>query len=84
MRDDKNVTIFPEGAVIAKEKLRAPEDTTAEGVAFMTKRSAKQFPKSDGWEFSFRPARTAAAYEGCVACHRAGGEKGSVFGRYGR
>lgn len=81
---DKNVTVFPEGAVIVKEKLRAPQDTNPEGVAFMTKRSTKDFPKSDGWEFSFRPAGTAAAYEGCIACHRAGGKKDFVFGQYGR
>jgi hypothetical protein len=80
---DKNVTVFPEGAVIVKEKLRAPEDPKAEAVAVMTKRSAKDFPNSNGWEFSFRPTEATPTYEGCIACHRAGGKKDFVFGQYG-
>ena len=80
---DHNVTVFPEGAVIVKEKLRASEDPKAEAVAVMTKRSVKDFPNSNGWEFSFRPTETTPTYEGCIACHRAGGRKDYVFGQYG-
>lgn len=80
---DKRVTVFPAGAMLAKEKLVSPDDPRTEGVAFMIKHAAGEFVESGGWEFVYRPAGAAApAYEGCVACHRAGGAKDYVFARY--
>lgn len=81
---DARTTVFPVGAMIAKEKLRDPGDAHPEGVAFMIKRSQEQFPGSDGWEFLYRPAAEPGSYDGCIACHRAGGHKDYVFGRYDR
>jgi hypothetical protein len=75
---------FPEGAVIVKEKRRGPNDAVVEAVAFMTKRSRDQFPQSDGWQFSYRPADASATYDGCIACHRASAPKDFVFGGYGQ
>lgn|SRR5215471_8056607 len=81
---DARVTVFPAGAMIAKEKLRDPGDAHPEGVAFMIKRPQGQFPRSDGWEFVYTPAADSGSYDGCIACHRAGGRKDYVFGRYDR
>ena len=81
---DQRSTVFPVGAAIAKEKLRAPDDMRPEGVAFMIKRGKGQFVESDGWEFVYRPTGDKPSYSGCVACHRAGARKDYVFGRYGR
>jgi hypothetical protein len=82
---DQRSRVFPVGAVIAKEKLRAPDDARAEGVGFMIKRPKGQFVESDGWEFLYRPAGPEkASYEGCIACHRAGATKDYVFGRDGQ
>jgi hypothetical protein len=82
---DERSRVFPVGAVIAKEKLRAPDDARADGVAFMIKRPKGQFVESDGWEFLYRPAGPEkASYDGCIACHRAGATKDYVFSRDGR
>ena len=81
---DSRATVFPVGATIAKEKLREPGDAHPEGVAFMIKHAKGEFTASDGWEFSYKPASEPGSYDGCVACHRAGGHKDYVFGRYGR
>lgn len=81
---DKRSRVFPVGAVIAKEKLRAPDDARADGVAFMIKRPKGQFVESDGWEFQYRPAGPEKpSYNGCIACHRAGATRDYVFGDYG-
>ena len=82
LRSDESKT-FPEGSVIAKEKLSTPDDPRPEGVAFMVKRAMGQFPESDGWEFLYRPAGTAkASFDGCIRCHRVGGRKDYVFSQY--
>jgi hypothetical protein len=81
---DEHTTLFPVGSIIAKEKLKEPQDARAEGVAFMIKRPKGQFVESDGWEFLYRPAAAGQGdYTGCIACHRTGGTKDYVFGRYG-
>lgn len=83
LRDGRS-RVFPVGAAIAKEKLRAPDDARPEGVGFMIKRPEGQFADSHGWEFVYRPAaQEKASYSGCIACHRAGAAKDYVFGRYG-
>lgn len=82
---DKAAMTFPPGSVIAKEKLRRPGDVQAEGVAFMIKHPQGAFAESGGWEFLYHPATGArATYDGCAACHRAGGAKDYVFGSHGR
>jgi hypothetical protein len=82
---DVTVTEFPEGAAIAKEKRHDPSEESADGVALMIKRSKKEFPATDGWEFTYRPAPLGeSTYSGCADCHRAGGQKDYVFGRYGQ
>lgn len=82
---DSRSGVFPVGAAIAKEKLRAPDDRHTDGVAFMIKRPKGQFVESDGWEFLYRPVGPEKpSYNGCIACHRAGATRDYVFGRYGR
>ncbi len=80
---DSSSRTFPPGAMIAKEKRGGSEK---DGVAFMVKRPAGEFAQSGGWEFSyFRPSGGAKpSYETCISCHRAGGAKDYVFGRYGQ
>jgi len=83
---DKEAKVFPVGSMIAKEK-RGPlwgKPAEAEEVAFMIKRPKGQFVESGGWEFSFKPRpRRGATYDHCISCHRTGGSKDYVFGRYG-
>jgi hypothetical protein len=68
--------------MIAKEKLVAPQDDRTEAVAFMIKHPKGEFVESDGWEFVYRPVgSTTPVYDGCVACHRAGGKKDYVFAK---
>jgi len=79
---DSAVRTFPPGATIAKEKLRG---STPDGVAFMVKHAAGEFTQSGGWEFLYYPSNGAKpTYETCIACHRAGGTKDYLFGRYGQ
>jgi hypothetical protein len=79
---DWTTTAFPVGATIAKEKLRG---SAADGVAFMVKHPSADFPESGGWEFLYYPASAAKpSYESCISCHRTGGSKDYVFGRYGQ
>jgi len=82
--ESEDTKLFPVGSVIAKEKLKGPQDARADGVAFMIKRPKGQFVESDGWEFLYRPAVAGQGdYKGCIVCHRTGGAKDYVFGRYG-
>ena len=76
---DPKVVEFPAGSVIAKEKLSdPPRKEIATGVAFMIKHA-------NGWEFRFYPSPNGQGdTSGCVTCHRAGGHKDLVFGRYGQ
>jgi len=79
---DASASTFPPGAIIAKEKLRGSE---VDGVAFMVKHPAGEFTESGGWEFLyFSSSGARPTYETCIGCHRAGGTKDFVFGRYGR
>jgi cytochrome P460 len=79
---------LPEGAVIAKEKLRWVEPgkpMERDGVAFMVKRGGPQFARSGGWEFLFFPAGKGSAartQQACAACHQAAAERDYVMGRY--
>ena len=83
LRDDR-VRTFPVGSIIAKEKRDSPQ-ARADGVAFMIKRPDGQFVESGGWEFVYRAKATGTgSYDGCITCHRVGGKKDYVFGRYGR
>ena len=77
---------FPQGAVVAKEKLARSPDGRAEGVAFMLKREASQFPETGGWEFVYYPASGEArrTHEACASCHRAAASTDYVFGQYPR
>jgi hypothetical protein len=82
---DKTASTFPPGSIIAKEKLLRPTDSHAEGVGFMIKHPQGEFAGSGGWEFLYQPAADSMpAYDGCVACHRAGATKDYVFGAHAR
>jgi hypothetical protein len=72
---------FPQGSILAKEKLLDPYATKAEGVAFMIKRAPGTFPKSNDWEFRYYPEPRGASYSGCIECHRTGASKDYVFSR---
>lgn len=77
---------FPVGAVIAKEKLSESPHAAPEGVAFMVKRKAPQFPETAGWEFLYFPPSGDArrTHEACASCHRAAAATDYVFGQYPR
>lgn len=78
---DERVTVFPHGAVLIKEKLRRPDDRQPEGVGVMVKHADGTFAASGGWEFLYYPSGGAKPnVQGCVDCHRIGGEKDYVFG----
>jgi hypothetical protein len=42
---------FPEGSIIVREKLSAPDSKTAEAIVVMIKRAQDFNPKSGNWEF---------------------------------
>lgn len=80
---------FPPGSILAKEKLRNPGASDTEGIAFMVKHLKGEFPASNGWEFLYSPqyqpkGDSKPDYETCITCHRSGGTKDYVFGRYGK
>jgi Cytochrome P460 len=75
---------FPEGSIIAKEKLADPNSSSAEAVAFMIKRAPGTFPQSSDWEFRYYPESRGADFSGCIECHRAGASKDYVFSRLRR
>ena len=77
---------FPTGAVIAKEKVAESPGGDAEGVAFMVKRGAPQFAKTDGWEFVYYPQSgdSRVTHEHCAGCHEAAESTDWVFGHYPR
>lgn len=79
---DRERKPLPPGAVIAKEKLSG----SLQGVAFMVKRKASQFPETDGWEFLFYPASGDGrrTHEACASCHQSAASKDYVFGQYPR
>lgn len=77
----RNVPVFPAGAIIAKEKLLQPQDKRAEGLAFMIKHEPGEFPSSDGWEFRYYPSAVGASYASCIECHRTGNSRDHVFTR---
>ena len=59
---------FPQGSILAKEKLLDPYAKRAEGVAFMIKRAPGTLPESGDWEFRYYPQPREASYSGCVEC----------------
>ena len=76
--------VFPPGSIIAKEKRLRGQKGEPEGVAFMIKHARGEFDRSDGWEFAYYSADAGAGTdEHCATCHRAGGAKDYVFGKYG-
>ena len=77
---------FPQGAVIAKDKLSGSPHGTPEGVAFMIKRKESKFPETAGWEFLYFPPSGNArrTHEACASCHRAAAKTDYVFGDYPR
>lgn len=77
MRNREDLTAYPEGSIIAKEKLVHPTAEDAEGVAFMIK-------DGERWEFLYYPSTgKAGEYDGCVSCHR-GARRDSVFATFER
>ncbi len=77
----RKLTDFPVGSIIAKEKLLDPTDSSPDGLAFMIKHGKGEFTASDGWEFLYYPStEEAGAYDSCVTCHRAGAKRDYVFG----
>lgn len=86
---EPELTDYPVGSIIVKEKLQNPADSSPEGVAFMIKHGKGKFTESDGWEFLYYPwtgptAAKADVYKGCTTCHRAGAKRDYVFGKFER
>ena len=78
---ERDLTDFPVGSIIVKEKLLKPTDSSPEGVAFMIKHGKGAFTESGGWEFVYYPLPgKTGAYKGCVTCHRVGAKRDYVFG----
>ena len=81
-----DLTKFPVGSIIVKEKLLGPEASSTEAVAFMIKHEKGKFTASGGWEFLYYPtapsAKKADEYDGCVTCHRVGGKRDYVFATF--
>jgi hypothetical protein len=76
-------SLFPTGAVIAKEKLMDSPQGTVAGVAFMIKRGTPPFATTGGWEFAYYPrSGDSASIHACATCHRSAASKDYVFGQY--
>jgi hypothetical protein len=69
-----------------KEKFSRSPHGAPEGVAFMIKRKASQFPTTAGWEFLYFPSSgdDRRTHEACASCHRAAAPNDYVFGHYPR
>jgi hypothetical protein len=73
---------FPQGAIIVKEKLLAPDSLTPELLTAMVKRQKGFNPASNDWEFvvfsgDAKTVQAQGKLENCIACHTA--KRGSDF-----
>jgi hypothetical protein len=78
---------FPEGTVIAKEKLLAADSQNPEGIGVMVKHaSTSAFSSSGGWQFLYFPeaGTRAQVQEHCARCHQNADKRDYVFARLGR
>lgn len=77
-------TLFPEGSVLVREKLKSPDDKKPEMLAVMIKRQAGFNPGGGDWEFLLVDgARTKVKLQQkkgeCLDCHRLQQEKDFVY-----
>jgi hypothetical protein len=78
---------FPEGSIIVKEKLQAPDSTSPEMLTVMAKREKGFNPESGDWEYMV-VSGASAKIEGrgklanCQSCHVLRGETDYVFRSY--
>ncbi len=70
--------VFPEGAILVKEKLR---DTIPSAHGVMIKRAKGFNPSTADWEFLFYPSERSASFASCANCHRSAPHD-FVFGAY--
>jgi hypothetical protein len=77
---------FPQGTVIAKEKLAAADSKAPEGIGMMVKHaSPSSFDSTGGWQFLYYPEAGTRdqVQEHCARCHASAKGRDYVFSRLG-